>query len=775
MTHDHNATWPHPIRRTLTLVRQMGWSDAAFLVFITGLLTVGLVRELLGLPMHRPIALASMATLAVIAGFYVLTAVRRRQQLGFFREATQKTPSAFALYDDKDRLIASNEAYEAVHRIAFDTISAPITYEKLVRATLSKSMTGAEKDTEYALRMKSHNEATGIALDRRYPNGRWLRVIKARTKSGANVGVGIDVTELYDATALADREHSRFRGVAETLPVGIWHFDATGRTIFVNQHLLTFFGLNSEQDLHSVSAPEFLAAHVDGFDTAIAGADQDDLGNMTIRDRNGGVRHVIMRTSELPADAAGNDETIVSFVDVTALKDTERRIEYLAHRDTLTDTRNRAAFMKAIEIAADNATPDNPCWLLVMDLDGFKPVNDRYGHAAGDMLLRVLANRVQKVQPAGSHLYRLGGDEFCLVVQGSSRDAMEDVAKALLATVARPFQLDNAQVNVTMSIGIAAMPIDTEQPEIAQRYADLALYSGKKAGGGVYVFFTREHADHELKERVMTLDLSRAIADDEFSLVFQPVFTRSDRRVMGAEALLRWTNRRTGQSVAPGEFIPTAERAGIIGTIDMWVLRRVAEQLSDWRSRGVDVPLAMINMSPPTLEEADFLPRLDRILAKYPSIRGHICMEITEGVVIQDRERLGRTFEELKSRGIRTAIDDFGTGQTSVALLRDLPVSFIKIDRSYIEGIETDPQTMAIVSTLIQLGRELDVEIIGEGVETQAQLAALDRAGCQLIQGFLWARPASAADLENLVGPTAAAPEDTTDRTTTHQASDRLP
>jgi len=754
MALNRHTTQERPVRDALMLARQMGWSDTAFLLAVVSLLAIGFTRELLGLPMNRQFALACLSALAVFAVWYVATAVRRRRLLAFFREAIEKTPSAFALYDDKDRLIAWNAAYEAVHKIDFKTISSPITYKKVVRATLPLAVPESERQAEYELRVKKHREATGVAYDRQYPNGRWLRVLKARTRSGANVGVGIDVTELYNAKALADREHARFRGVAETLPVGIWHYDAAGRTIFVNNQLLSFFGLSSERDLDGIVVQDFLAAYIEGFDLTGGGVNRNDLGNLTIRGTDGETRHVIVRTSELPADATGKGETIISFVDVTALKDAERRIEYLAHRDTLTGTHNRAAFLDAIEAAAAAATPANPCWLMIMDLDGFKPVNDRYGHAAGDMLLRVFANRVQKVQPAESQLYRLGGDEFCMIVHGASREFMDGLAKAMLAAVARPFRLDNAQVAVTMSIGIAAMPTDADAPETAQRYADLALYSGKKTGGGTYVFFTRAHAERELEERIMTLDLGRAVADDEFSLVFQPVFARTADRVVGTEALLRWTNTRTGKAVPPGDFIPTAERVGMISSIDMWVLREVARHLSDWLSRGIEMPLVMVNMSPPTLEDADFLLRLDRIIAQYPLIRDHICVEITEGVVIQDRDRLGVTFEDLKARGIRTAIDDFGTGQTSVALLRDLPVSFIKIDRSYIEGIETDDQAMAIVATVIRLGCELGVEVIGEGVETEAQLAALDRAGCELIQGYLLGRPGPAAEIEALVGRT---------------------
>ncbi|MEJ8574122.1 putative bifunctional diguanylate cyclase/phosphodiesterase [Microbaculum marinum] len=774
---------PGPIARSLRLIRQMGWSDIGFLCTAVALLFVGLVRQLLGYPPNRPLALLMFFGLFVFAVWYVITAVRRRQRLAFFSEAINKAPSAFALYDDLDRLIAWNDMYETVHPGAFRQLSPPFTYEQLVRTSLAKTLSGRELDEELERRLRSHREATGVPVDRQGSDGRWLRVLKARTESGANVGVGIDVTELYEATAQADREHARFRGVAETLPVGIWHYDADGRTLFVNHKLLALFGLSDAGELDGVCAPDYLSRNVEGYQSGDWSANRYELGNLTIRGKDGSSCHVILYTSKLPKGVAGGSETIMSFVDVTALKDAERRIEYLALRDMLTGARNRAAFMDAVARAADTATHSRPCWLLAMDLDGFKPVNDRYGHAAGDILLRVLTDRIQKARPANSRLYRVGGDEFSLVVEGASRTEAEEIANAILTVTREPFRLDHGQVFVNMTIGIAAMPFDTSVPETVQRYADLALYAGKQVGGGTYVFFAPELAERNLEEHILTLDLGRALADNEFSMVYQPVFDRETRTVVAAEALLRWTNRRTGQSVPTADFVRTAEHVRLITGIDFWVLNHNARLVSAWQARGVAVPLVMVNMSPPTLEDPDFLPRLDEILRQYPAIRGRLCMELTEGVAVKDRRKLSQTFRELESRGIRTAIDDFGTGQTSVTLLRDLPVDFIKIDRSYIEGIEDDTQAMAIVSTILNLGRKLDVRVIAEGVETNAQLDALEEAGCELIQGYLWGRPTSAAEIEAMVGGQTTADAEAGDPDAVQEpmaavirrASDRLP
>lgn len=755
------------------IIRRMGPSDAIFLIVTVVGVALFTWRTIDGTPYNPVPVLALRGTFLAFTVWYVLIGVRRRQLLSYFSEAIEKTPTAFAIYDERDRLVARNRAYELAHGSAFDHLREPIYYKDVVEAACPPTLPPAVQRREKDLSLYHHRHATGKPFDRLYSDGRWLRVIKARTASGANVGVGIDVTELYEAKAAADREHSRFRGLAETLPIGIWHFDSEGRTIFVNRDLLDLFDLSGQTDIANVAAPYFIAAHVEGFDPAQLNDDNNKLGNLAIRTRDGRTRHVIIRTSALPAEAPGLGETIMSFIDVTPLKEAERRIDYLAHRDMLTGARNRAAFAQAIETAADISTDDDPCWILSMDLDDFKPINDQFGHAVGDTLLKEVVNRIETIGSPDSFLYRLGGDEFCIMLMGLSRPQVEDVAIAILEAIDRPFQLGHNRICVAASIGIAAIPLDATDADSAQRYADLALYSVKKrpGGGGGYAFFTKELAERDLQERIMTLDLSRALAGNDFEFAFQPIFRRADRAVVAIEALLRWTNRRTGEMVPPARFIAAAERSGIISRIDHWVFARVAAYVSGLVTRGIAPPLTMINMSPLTLEEAGFIAGIDQILRKFPDIGGHLCIEITEGVMVDDRVRLRETFRKLGDRGIRTAIDDFGTGQTSVALLRDIPVGFIKIDRSYVAGLETDPQAMAIVATIVRLSRDLGIRVIGEGVETQEQLSALETAGCDLIQGYLWSRPIPAADVEALLEKAEA----TDPPAATHPVSDRLP
>jgi diguanylate cyclase (GGDEF)-like protein/PAS domain S-box-containing protein len=741
------------LARDLMLIRRMGVSDIVFLM--ATLLGLGLFTwyAISGTPGKTPVTFALCGAFLAFAAWYLLVGLRRKQLLGYFREAIEKAPAAFAIYDESDRLVARNSAYEAVHSTAFATVRGSITYEKLARADCAGGLPDAVEDTAFAERLRAHREASGQADDRSYSNGRWLRVLVARTLNGARVSIGMDVTELREAKAAADREYARFHSLAQTLPIGIWQFDADGRTIFVNRGLLDLFGQNSQADIEGVAAPDFIAAHVEGFDANQLNADYNNLGNLTVRGVDGSIRHVIVRTSGLSGEATGAGETIMSFIDVTALKEAERRIDYLAHRDTLTGVRNRAAFQDAIETATDIATGEHPCWVLAMDLDGFKPVNDQYGHAAGDQLMREFADRVRKIGRPDSFLYRLGGDEFCIIQMDTPRAQVDEIAKALVAAAAQPFQIGHNRIGIGVSIGIAAIPLDAADSETAQRYADLALYSVKKHGGGDYAFFTSAHAERDLQERVMTLDLSRALASEEFEFVYQPVFRRSDRAIVGIEVLLRWINGRTGNNVPPAEFVTAAERSGIICRMDYWVISRAARQISQWLDRGIEPPLVMINMSPLTLEDSKFLIRIDEVLENHPGARGRICIEITEDDVTDNAASFREIFQQLRDRGIQTAIDDFGTGQTSVTLLRDFPVSFIKLDKSYTEVTQTDRQAMSIVTTIVRLSRELGVNAIGEGVETQEHLAALETIGCDMFQGHLWGRPVAAGEIEERFSP----------------------
>lgn len=738
--------------------RQLSVADALFMAVA---LAVCCLLLFIALGHTVPPRTALVLAMLVLAGglVYLPANLHRKRHVQFFKEAIESTPSAFALYDEKDRLIACNKSYEEAHAGAFAKLKSPIRYADLVRATLEATMSGPELEQELRQRLRRHREATGEPSDRLYPDGRWLRVQKIRTESGANVGIAIDVTALHEANAAADRERARFRSVAETLPVGIWHFDGDGRTLFVNGKLLHLFGLTDEAAIRNADARDFISEHVQGFGPFDRRRLDDGLGNLTIRHSEGQVCHVLVRASEISGPLAAAGETILAFIDVTRLKEAERRIDFLAHRDLLTGARNRAAFVEAIESAARDASGGNPCWLIAMDLDGFKPVNDQHGHAAGDTVLKQLVQRIDAVRPEASLLYRLGGDEFAILAKGLSYGDVRRLADAILTTTDEPFDVGTTQAHVRISIGIAEMPRDAAEAETAQRYADLALYSVKSAGGHGFAFFTRALAERDLDERVLSLDIGRAIASDEFELALQPLFSSDDGRIVAGEALLRWHNRRTGCDVAPAEFIPVAERRGLISRIDMWVIGKVGEIVAGWASAGLALPRIMVNTSPITIESRDFLQGLDSLLARYPCLRHRLVIEVTEGVAVRDPQRLRSIFAELRARDIGTAIDDFGVGQTSVALLRDLPVDCIKIDRSYIDGIDRDPQTLAIIRTFIRLGEELGVQVVAEGVETRSQLEALRASGCEIIQGYLLARPDTVeafADRLDIRAPRAA-------------------
>lgn len=720
--------------------RQLSIADALFMTVALAVACLLLVIALgHAIPPRAALVLATLVLVGVIV--YLPVNLYRTRLVRFFREAIESTPSAFALYDEKDRLIACNRSYQDAHAGAFAKLRDPIRYADLVRATLESTMSGAELERELQQRLRRHSEATGEASDRLYPDGRWLRVQKIRTASGANVGVAIDVTALHEANAAAERERARFRSVAETLPVGIWHFDGDGRTLFVNGKLLQLFGLDEATALDGVDARSFISERVQGFGAFDRQRLDDGLGNLTITGADGRACHVLVRASETSGPLAAAGETILTFIDVTQLKEAERRIDFLARRDLLTGARNRAAFVDAMETAERTASADSPCWLIAMDLDGFKPVNDQYGHAAGDMVLKQLVQRIDALRPDGCQLYRLGGDEFAILASGLSFLEVKSLVAAILAATDQPFDIGTTQVHVRISIGIAEMPRDAREAETAQRYADLALYSVKNAGGHGCAFFTRALAERDLDERVLALDISRAIAGNEFELALQPLFETARLGVVAGEALLRWRNLRTGRDIPPSEFIPVAERRGLIPRIDTWVIARVGEILAGWTGADLAVPRVMVNTSPITIESREYLESMDLLLARYPILRNHLVIEVTEGVAVRDPQRLRSIFTELRARDIGTAIDDFGVGQTSVALLRDLPVDFIKIDRSFIDGIDTDPHTLAIIRTIIRLGDELGVQVVAEGVEKPAQLEALVASGCAIVQGFLLARP----------------------------------
>ncbi|MCK2089721.1 EAL domain-containing protein [Thauera aromatica] len=440
---------------------------------------------------------------------------------------------------------------------------------------------------------------------------------------------------------------------------------------------------------------------------------------------------------------------IIIFADIGERKAIEARLAYLAHHDVLTGLPNRMLARDRLEQAlALAARTQQRVALMFLDLDHFKIINDTLGHGVGDALLKSVATRLEGCVRRSDTVSRQGGDEFLIVLTALSElESVSRIATDILDAMAPGFEVDGHALACSFSIGIALYPDDGADFDTLLLKADTAMYHAKEAGRNAYRFFT-ERMNAEARERLQIQTLLRGAAErGELCLHYQPQFDLGSREVACVEALLRWNSAELGQ-VSPARFIPVAEESGLIVPLGEWALREACRQAESWRRTGFAVPVA-VNLSALQFHRSDPVELLERVLAESGLPAAQLELELTESVLVQDSggvtlERLRR----LKALGVSLAIDDFGTGFSSLAYLRRFPIDKLKIDQAFVCDISTDPEDAAIVNLVIELGRILKIRTVAEGVESEAQLRFLAERGCDMVQGYHFARPMTAAQFE---------------------------
>ena len=432
---------------------------------------------------------------------------------------------------------------------------------------------------------------------------------------------------------------------------------------------------------------------------------------------------------------------VLNYRDVTERVQFQRELERLAYEDVLTGLPNRAHLQK--EIVRITQEHDAVA-ILFIDLDAFKVVNDSLGHAAGDLLLQAVGERLTAETRTGDLLARLGGDEFTIVVTDRRVDTVRALADRLISALNEPFLLAEQFAFVGASIGIATTQDGERSPMALLRNADAAMYRAKASGRNRSVLFTSELHEDALNRLRMETDLRGAIDRNELEVQYQPISSLASGRVESVETLLRW-RRDSGTLVSPMEFIPVAEEIGLMGTIGRWVLREACRQRVEWGRHGHcsdDLGIS-VNLSPHQFTDATVIADVSGILAETNLPAGLLILEITESAIIGDIHASRSVLRELHGMGVRVALDDFGTGYSSLTHLSDLPIDTIKIDQSFVAEMCARSQDALIIEAVINLAHSLGMSTIAEGVETPAQLAALRLAGCDSGQGYLLARPAS--------------------------------
>ena len=408
----------------------------------------------------------------------------------------------------------------------------------------------------------------------------------------------------------------------------------------------------------------------------------------------------------------------------------ENNLHFLAHHDALTGLANRVLFSRCLDSAVVQAAETgNPFGLLFIDLDGFKPVNDRLGHDCGDQLLKIVANRLRSNVSRTDVVARMGGDEFAVLVEDlADEGCAAKVAQRLVAAVDQPIDLADREVRVSCSVGVA-VGWGRSKPSALLKAADEAMYRAKWAGGGGLQV-------HRPPEGATALE--GALERGEYELYYQPQIDRTGA-LYGMEALLRWN--RGGEVLGPTSFIGQLEETGAIVPVGEWVIRTALERLIAWRAQGIKVPRVAVNVSPLQLQRSHLAQRIGALLSELQVSPDSLEIEITEWVMLSDDGRALRNLEGIRKIGCAIALDDFGTGYSSLSYLHRYPVDTLKVDRSFVQDIETNTRSFSIVGSILDLGRRLGIVTVAEGVETTAQASLLRREGCNVLQGFLFGRP----------------------------------
>jgi diguanylate cyclase (GGDEF)-like protein/PAS domain S-box-containing protein len=565
-----------------------------------------------------------------------------------------------------------------------------------------------------------------------------------------------DITRRKQAEAALRESESHLRLAMDAAQMGMWYWECETDRFTYSDGLSVLFGRGPDaplvdyRELHRRLHPE----DQDLFDATLRHAikhGSDVQIDYRVVWPDGSI-HWVANRAQVHRGADGRAIRLVGVaMDISDRKIAEQRIAHMAHHDALTGLPNRVLLRDRIQQAIAQAHRNgSQLAVLFIDLDRFKTINDSLGHQLGDRLLQSVASRILVCVREGDTVSRVGGDEFVIVIPAidSAADASA-VAGKILEVLAAAFHLHGNDLHVAASIGISLYPGDGADAETLMRNADTAMYHAKDSGRGNYQFFT-QHMNVAAQQRLsMENALRRALENREFEVHYQPLFDLRDRAITGFEALVRW-NAPDGTMVPPGQFIQAAEESGLIVPIGEFVLRESLRQARTWQVNGNRYRIS-VNVSANQLSRPSYVERLRRAIQEASIDPRLVELEVTEGVIIEGAGEARDAIDQIAALGVGIAIDDFGTGYSGLAYLKRLPIDTVKIDQSFVRDLTIDPDDAAIVTAIVAMAKSLGVEVIAEGIETEDQLAELKRLGCQRGQGYLLARPMTAAAVAKLL------------------------
>jgi diguanylate cyclase (GGDEF)-like protein len=665
--------------------------------------------------------------------------------------ALENMAHGLCVYDKDMRLLVCNSNYLKIYGLAPHEARPGTHLSDLVRSVQRHGIYPTDFATDQLLddlqEQLSGNK--DLAVQRHMSDGRRLAVRYSPLNDGSFVCTYEDVTERERAHDELSEQYRRFDAALNNMSHGLCMLDSNLRVIVCNRRYIDMYSMSPEIVKPGATMREIIE-HSWALGNYSATTPQQLYDEYVQRLKEGARtqhRHLsdgrIIKLSHHPMEHGG---WIITYEDVTERHKAQERVAHMAKHDALTDLANRVLFREKMADGIKEVAQGSAMAVLCLDLDNFKTINDRLGHAVGDVHLRWVAARVLECVEDGDTVARLGGDEFSVLQRGPQPQSAETLARRLVEVIGRPPPLENQTIHTGVSIGIAIAPDHGIDPDELMKRADLALYQAKAKGRGAYQFFRPEMEMQVRSRQTLEMELRRALEAGEFHLAFQPQIRLSDSGLTGFEALLRWHCAGRG-AVSPADFIPVAEETGLIVPLGEWVLRGACATAAKWP----DFVKVAVNLSPVQFRARGLVAMVTNALAAAGLAPHRLELEVTETALIEDDEATVAILRQLRSLGVRISLDDFGVGYSALGYLRKFPFDTIKIDRSFVQTLGESHESGAIVRTIATLGANLGVETTAEGVETAEQLQLVREAGCTAVQGFYFGRPQPAADVGRVI------------------------
>ena len=666
--------------------------------------------------------------------------------------------------DNKYEVVVCNKRYMEIYGLSSEQVKPGTPVRDLIQHRFNLGFKVLSKPDEY-IRARTGNAVVPGTTVHQYTDGRIISYTVYPLPDGGAMATHEDITAREQIRARLKKQYELGKQQEEALRIrnlqfdsainnmshGLCFFDPAHRLIVCNDRYVEMYDLPRDRIGPGISLAEIVDMRFEAGSfpamskeeylhwrakVAVSAEPTDSV----IELRNG-------RTFKIRHRPMPDGGWVATHEDITEQRQSEVKIEYMAHHDSLTDLANRVLLNERLEQALGHRIHREEIVAVHhLDLDQFKAVNDTFGHLAGDKLLKIVAGRLRGLVRDTDTIARMGGDEF-VIVQGPIRDPAEatSLAQRIIALISEPYDLDGHQAVIGASIGIAVGPGDGLRPDKLLRNADLALYRAKGDGRGTFRFFEPAMDQQMQARRIMEQDLRKALAAGEFELYYQPVVNLASNEISGFEALIRWNHPEKGM-VAPATFIPLAEEIGFIVAIGEWVIRQACSTAAKWPG---DLHVA-VNISAAQFRSPGLMQVIVGALATSGLHPTRLEIEITETVLLQNKETTLELLHQLRALGVRIAMDDFGTGYSSLTYLQCFPFDKIKIDRSFVKDITENTGSLNIVRAVAALANGMGMTATAEGVETSEQLDKITSEGCTEMQGYLFSKPLPATEIERL-------------------------